>query len=150
MGYLPLMSLITYVLLCALVYGANGQFTPEVIPDVSTKCLLTQLLEVIAIRFGFYLMQVSVAILDLFALTGYKYLGLSVNMLIGMGLGHKVYYGVLVYFACATAFFLLKNMSNAVPKNTAETGPKREFVVVGCAASQIVTMWFLSQTKYLQ
>ena len=44
--YIPSMSLITYVLLCALCYGNAGQFDPEVIPDVCTKCFLANVVEV--------------------------------------------------------------------------------------------------------
>ena len=148
--YLPFMTLVTYVLLCAIVYGSSNEFTPAVIPDVTTKCLLTQLLEVLAIRLGFYLMQAPVAFLDLCAFTGYKYLGLCINMLLGMIIGFKGFYAALAYTALCTAFFLMKTLSNAIPKETAQGGPKREFVVLGCAASQFVTMWFLSQTKFLQ
>ena len=64
------MSLITYVLLCALTYGNAGQFNPEVIPDVCTKCFLANIVEVVAIRVGFYMMQTSVPFFDLFAYPG--------------------------------------------------------------------------------
>jgi hypothetical protein len=75
------MSLVTYVLLCALGYGTAGKFDTEVIPDVTTKCMVTQILEVLIIRFGLYMMQAPVPFLDLFSYTGYKYLGLCINML---------------------------------------------------------------------
>ena len=39
------MALITYVLLCGLLYGGAGEFNPEVLPDVTTKCFITQVLE---------------------------------------------------------------------------------------------------------
>ena len=58
--YLPLMSVITYCLLAALLYGTAGEFNPEVIADVTTKCLATQILEVLIIRFGLYMMQAPV------------------------------------------------------------------------------------------
>ena len=51
--YIPSMALLTYVLLCALCYGNAGKFDPEVLPDVLSKCLVSQILEVIAIRIGF-------------------------------------------------------------------------------------------------
>lgn len=148
------MTLITYVLLCALCYGNAGQFNPEVIPDVTTKCMVCQVLEVLLIRFGFYMMQAPVSFLDLFAYTGYKYLGLCVNMLIGLGLstlhfGHRGYYGTFLYTASACSYWMLKTMANNIPVITASTGPKREFMVVGFAALQFATMWFVSQTKFL-
>lgn len=152
--YLPFMSLITYVLLCALCYGTAKHFDPEVIPDVTTKCFVCQILEVLAIRFGFHLMQAPVPILDLFSYTGYKYLGLSINMFVGLllghlGYGHRAYYITFLWTASAITFFMLKTMANNIPVVTAAAGPKREVMVVCFAGSQFATMWFVSQTKFL-
>ena len=149
------MSLITYVLLCAFCYGNAGQFDPEVITDVCTKCFLAQILEVVAIRVGFYLMQTSVPFLDLWAYTGYKYLGLCINVMVGLlgrlfalG-GTTAYYVCFLWTASASAFFMLKIMSHTVPLQTAAEGPKREFMVLAFAACQPLFMWFVSQTKFL-
>ena len=154
--YIPAMSLITYVLLCGLCYGTSGQFDPEVLPDVTTKCMAIQVVEVLLFRLGFYLMQVPTNFIDLFAVTGYKYLGLTVNMLIGYSLslalvsgGHKGYYGMFLWTASAASYFMLKYMANNTPTVTASTGPKREFVVLAFAGSQFASMWFLGQTKFL-
>lgn len=152
--YLPLMSLITYVLLCALCYGTAKHFDPEVIPDVTTKCFVTQILEVLAMRFGYHLMNAPVPILDLFSYTGYKYVGLSINMFVGLmlahfGYGHRAYYITFLWTASAITFFMLKTMANNIPVVTAATGPKREVMVVAFAGSQFATMWFVSQTKFL-
>lgn len=154
--YLPLMSAVTYVLLSALLAGTAGQFNPEVIPQVFTRCLLTQILEVVAIRLGFYLMDSPVAILDLFSYTSYKYLGLCLNMLVGIVVGHfglffgsRGYYATFLWTATAASYFMLKTMANNIPLQTAHNGPKREVMVVVFAASQFATMWFVSQTKFL-
>mmetsp|Transcript_17433 Transcript_17433/g.25176 ORF Transcript_17433/g.25176 Transcript_17433/m.25176 type:complete len:365 (+) Transcript_17433:46-1140(+) len=152
--YIPSMALITYVLLCALCYGTAGKFNPEVLPDVCTKCFVTQIIEVLVIRACFYTMQAPVAILDLFSYTGYKYLGLCVNMLAGMasghfGFGHTAYYLFFLWTASAVAFFMLRTMANNIPTTTASTGPKRELMVFLFAGSQFLTMWFVSQTKFL-
>ena len=148
------MSLITYVLLSALCYGTAGDFNPEVIPDVTTKCFVTQILEVLALRFGFYLMQAPVALLDLFSYTGYKYLLLCINLMVGLlfshfGFGSRGYYACFCWTASAAAFFMLKTMANNIPLQTASAGPKREVMVLVFAASQLATMWFVSQTKFL-
>eukprot|EP00980_Cylindrotheca_fusiformis_P029765 scaffold23831_cov127-Cylindrotheca_fusiformis.AAC.4 len=152
--YVPVMSLITYSLLAALCYGTAGKFNPEVIADVTTKCFFTQLLEVALIRFGLYTMQVSVAILDLVSYTGYKYLGLTINMLFGLGLSHLGYgtsgfYVTFLWTASAAFYFMLKTMTFSIPEETAAAGPKRSFMVLGFAASQVATMWFVSQTQFL-
>mmetsp|Transcript_17025 Transcript_17025/g.25427 ORF Transcript_17025/g.25427 Transcript_17025/m.25427 type:complete len:466 (-) Transcript_17025:148-1545(-) len=100
--YIPFMSLITYVLISALCYGTAGQFDPDVIVNVTTKCIFTQLVEVCLFKIGVYIMSSSsgsnggdlgnntgsgggVAFWDLFAFTGYKYLALTCNLIIGFG-----------------------------------------------------------------
>ena len=154
--YIPMMSLITYVLLCGLCYGTSGQFNPEVLPDVTTKCVLIQILEVLLFRLGFYMMQVPTGMIDLFSVTGYKYLGLTINMLVGYSLslalvsgGHKGYYAMFLFTASSASYFMLKFMANNIPTVTASSGPKREFVVLAFAGSQFASMWFLGQTKFL-
>lgn len=155
--YLPSMSLITYCLLCALCYGTAGQFNPEVIADVTTKCFVTQIVEVLVIRFGLYMMETPMAFLDLFSYTGYKYLGLTVNILFGMLLGmlSNTYYGRMGFYitflwtASAAFYFMLKTMANNIPVETSSQGPKRELMVLAFAASQAVSMWLVSQTKFL-
>lgn len=148
--YIPVMSLLTYVLLAAVSYGNSGEFTPEVLPDVSTKCVLTQIAEVGVIRLGFYSMQVHAPLLDLWAYTGYKYPGLCVSVCLGLaGLGRAGFYVGFLWTAACASYVMLKTMSNAVPKHTATAGPKRDVMVVAFAASQFATMWFVSQTKHL-
>ena len=152
--YLPVMSLITYCLLCALCYGTAGQFNPEVIADVTTMCFITQIAEVLIIRLGIYMMQTSIPFLDLFSYTGYKYLGLTINILFGILFGYldwgrSGFYVTFVWTASAASFFMLKTMANNIPVETAATGPKREVMVLAFAASQAASMWFVSQTKYL-
>jgi len=152
--YLPLMSLITYCLLSAFLYGTAGQFNPEVIADVITKCFATQVAEVLIIRGCLYTMQASIPFLDIFSYTGYKYLGLTISILCGiifkrLDWGRSSFYGAFLWTASAAAWFMLKTMANNIPTETASTGPKRDVVVLAFAASQIATMWFVSQTKYL-
>mmetsp|Transcript_48311 Transcript_48311/g.72032 ORF Transcript_48311/g.72032 Transcript_48311/m.72032 type:complete len:316 (+) Transcript_48311:1918-2865(+) len=155
--YLPCMSLITYVLLCAILYGTAGKFDPEVLPDVTTKCFVTQLLEVGLIRFGFYMMQANTSFLDLLAFTGYKYVGLCLNMLVGLLVGHvfgggqRSYYVCFLWTASAASFFMMKTMDNAIPQQVVSGNgvPKRQVMVLLFAASQFATMWFVSQTRLL-
>jgi len=152
--YIPLMALITYVLLCALCYGSAGEFNPEVLPEVAKWCFGTQAVEVLLLRGGFYAMEAPCAFLDLFSLTGYKYLGLCINMLVGLALstlghGYAAYYLAFFWTASAFGFFVLKTLSNNVPRRTAAKGTNRRLVVAGFPLFQLATTWFLSQTKFL-
>ena len=152
--YLPIMSLITYCLLSAFLYGTAGQFNPEVIADVISKCSVTQFLEVLVIRSCLYMMQAHIPFLDIFSYTGYKYLGLTISMLCGivfkhLELGTASFYGAFLWTASAAAWFMRKTMDSNIPLETASTGPKRDIMVLAFSASQVATMWFVSQTKYL-
>ena len=48
--YIPTMSMVTYVLLSGVLYGTSGEFSPEIIQDLTMYCLLTQCMEVCGIR----------------------------------------------------------------------------------------------------
>ena len=91
----------------------------------------------------------------MWAYTGYKYLGLSINMVVAM-LGRLIslggttsYYASFLWTASAATFLMLKIMSHTVPMQTAHGGPKREVMVLAFAAIQPLVMWFVSQTKFL-
>lgn len=99
-------------------------------------------------------MQVPAAFLDLIAYTGYKYLGLVINMFIGMTLGHlgygqRAYYITFLWTASAASYFMLKTMDKNIPLVTAAAGPKRQVMVLAFGVSQFITMFFVSQTKFL-
>ena len=151
--YIPLMSFISYVLLCAMVYGNAGKFSPQVLPQVASLCFGCQIAEVLGIRFGIYVLQAPIAMLDLLSYTGYKYLGLCLNMLAGMalnhfGMGKEAYYVFFVYTGIAASWFMLKTMANNIPV-VAATGPKRDMIVLAFAASQAVVMYVVGKTKFL-
>jgi protein transport protein YIF1 len=147
------MSLITYVLLSAMCYGTADEFNPEIIPDVAFKCALYQTIEVLVISGGFYAMQVPISFLDLFSYTGYKYVGLCMNMIAGIIVGTFGWFGTRGYYVCflwtatASAYFMLRTMSNNIPLHTSPVGPKREVMVLAFAALQYFIMWMVSQTK---
>lgn len=195
------MSLITYVLLCALCYGTAGQFDPDVLINVTSKCIVMQLLEVCLFKLGIYMtisnnnssgmssdsmdmkinpqvqqqqqQKLSIAFLDLFAFTGYKYLALTCNMIIGYslsvmlaktgnsGYGQKGYYIMFLWTASSVSYFMLKTMANNIKKieptnyyqqqmqEKNNTNAKRELMILIFALSQFVTLWYLGQTKFL-
>merc|ERR1711937_893763 len=62
--YIPTMSLITYVLLCAICYGSTGDFDPDFLSYTAKSCFFSQILEVLFYRFCFYLMRVPCKFLD--------------------------------------------------------------------------------------
>jgi hypothetical protein len=96
--YLPTMAFITYVLVCGLLKGTRMQFHPEVLVTTSSAALLAQILEVAALKACFFsLAAEGVSMLDLVSYTGYKYVGLTINTVVGLFLGSTAYYLSLIY-----------------------------------------------------
>jgi hypothetical protein len=140
--YIPLMSFITYVLLVGLRKGMGSGFTPEVLIQSVWRCLILQLCETVVMKFGLSLMQVPLPFLDIFAYTGYKYVGLCINTA-AKGVGTTVAVLVAVYTCGALGFFVLKAMAAVVPLTTS-SGPPRHLMLLGFAAIQAVVAFILS------
>lgn len=51
----------------------DGRFSPDIIGQVGTYCLVMQGFEIGLIKFGLYLLHTPFPVLDLVAFTGYKY-----------------------------------------------------------------------------
>lgn len=150
--YLPLMSFVTYILVCSYIKGTNGKFTPEVLTQVMYSCLGFQLLEILVIRCGLYALQAAPSpILDLVANTGYKYIGLCVNMVVGMFLGSSAYYCALLWTGTTTTYFMLKVLANNHVK-VAQDSPSfaaRTPALWSFAFLQFVSIWWLGYGRDL-
>lgn len=132
--YIPLMSLITYALLVGLRKGMESGFTPEVLIQTVSRCLMLQIFEVIVIKSGLRLMQVPLSFLDVFSYTGYKYVGLCLDTL-ARCLGRTAGFVIALYTSFALALFILKAMAAVVPAATT-FGPPRHLMLLGFAAFQ--------------
>jgi len=146
--YLPLMSFVTYVVLTSYVKGTNGQFTPEVLSQVTYSCLAWQLLEVLVIRLGLYMLSVQAApLLDLVANTGYIYVGLCVNMLVGVLLGKTAYAASVCWTGGMASFFMLKTLSNNYARGGGggdeQSKALRMPLLWSFAVLQFVSIWWL-------
>eukprot|EP00903_Cladosiphon_okamuranus_P012030 g11295.t1 len=141
--YVPLMSFITFVLVTGYAKGSSGagKFSPEDLTEVTSSCVILQLLEVLLIRLGLYLLNSPAVVLDLVAYTGYKYVGLCINMTLGICLGKTAYYVALLWTGSMASFFMFKTMAHTVPTGSAS----REIMILGFAALQLLSMWWLGQ-----
>ena len=147
--YLPVMSFITFVLLTGLIRGTRMQFTPAVLSDVTNACLVTQILEVAVIKLGLHLLSsATVPLLDLVAYTGYKYIGLVFNSLVGMLLGGTAYYVALVYTGCAAVFFMANTLSHVMEESDSHLSApsKRNYLLLGTSGLQFLLMWWLGNS----
>lgn len=99
--------------------GGTG-FTPEILIQSVWRCLILQICETVIIKFGLSIMQVPMAFLDVFAYTGYKYIGLCINTISRL-FGNGFSFVVALYTCGTLAFFILKAMAAVVPA-TVSTG----------------------------
>mmetsp|Transcript_51541 Transcript_51541/g.66004 ORF Transcript_51541/g.66004 Transcript_51541/m.66004 type:complete len:157 (-) Transcript_51541:216-686(-) len=145
------MSFVTYIVVCSYVKGTNGKFTPEVLNEVMYSCLIFQCLEVLLIRSGLYMLSVQNApILDLVANTGYKYVGLCINMLLGLLFGRSTYMCALVWTGSNAAYFMLKTLSNNYGRVGDESSKALRIPLLwSFAALQMVSIWWLGYSGEL-
>jgi hypothetical protein len=143
--YIPLMSFVTYCLLCGLSRGmGSSNFSPDVIIQSIWRCLLLQIIETAAIKFTTNYLAVSVFFVDIFAITGYKYVGLSINTLTRIMNG---YLNILVtfYTSAMIAYFVLKTLASMVPQSSGqENGSTRVMILFGFGVVQLLLILFLS------
>lgn len=144
--YIPLMSFITYVLLYGLSRGMGGgatKFSPDLIINSVWRCLILQILEAVIIKFSANFLSVSVPFLDIFALTGYKYVALSLNTFSRLLNGY-LNMVVSLYTSSMIAYFVLKSLATLVPPSQAENNSSRIFILLGFGAFQMLLIFFLS------
>lgn len=162
--YLPMMGFLTFALVASFIKGTAGNFEPDVLPAVITSCGMFQLFEVALLKAGLYVMQTPSSFLELFAFSGYKYIALCVNMALGVAFGRNAYLISLAWTGSSTTWFMLKTMAHFVPVaaagegaqhpslggNSGGGGPPREFVLLGFALLQFVSIWFLGYGRIKQ
>ena len=139
--YIPLMSFITYALLIGLRKGLGSGFTPDILINSIWRCLILQLCETMVIKFGLTVMQVPLPMLDVFAYTGYKYVGLSLST-VARALGGTISLLVGFYSSASLGYFILKSMAAVVPASHS-TGPPRHLMLLGFAAIQFFVSFIL-------
>ena len=71
--YIPLMGFVTYILLEAIKMGFNNNFHPDVLTGTASTAFFIILIEVFVVKFGCYLLNVSVSISDLISYCSYKF-----------------------------------------------------------------------------
>merc|ERR1712032_148576 len=82
------MGFITYVILYCLVQGLQEKFAPDMLSSMLTLCLVVLVLETAAAKAALYVAGSPEApVVDLVVLFGYKYLHLSVQLLVGLVIG---------------------------------------------------------------
>ena len=113
--YIPIMSLVTYILVSTLLAGLRGQFQPELLGKTASVALAIVFIEILGLKLGTYLLSISNTsqLLDLVAYSGYKFVGVIVTITVasavngGKGTGGWVGWSVFLYTFLANSLFLV-------------------------------------------
>jgi hypothetical protein len=117
------MAFVTYILLSAFLSGIQGHFNPEDFSVTASYAFAVVLFEIVAIKFGCYLLSIGGQgqVLDLVAYGGYKFVGIVVTMLVRLvgilgrrdsegaskGMGRWIEWGVFIYCFLGLGFFMV-------------------------------------------
>ena len=147
------MAFVTYILLAGVALGTQDRFTPEQLGVVSSASLVWLVIEILAILFSMYVLQVSTDLkyLDLLAYCGYKYVGMLLILIGSMLFESSGYYITLLWCSITICFFLIRTLKLAIIPHGAEDayshGNKRRlYMLLVIALAQPVLMWWLTRS----
>ncbi|KAG4108552.1 COPII-coated vesicle component Hrf1 [Neocallimastix lanati (nom. inval.)] len=147
--YIPVMSCVTYIILCAITMTTAGEFNPEVLGATSLKVFSLLVGEVLLMKFICYLMSISadVAFLDLIAYSGYKFVGVIFVSILNHLTSKVITYLIYTYISLALGFFMLRSMKYFVlTDQSLSTNTQRRnkiHFLFFIALMEIVISWFL-------
>ena len=145
--YIPTMGLFTFVLIIGLLKGQSMHFTPEVLYDVAVSAMMSQLLEIIIIRAGMYMFNLeTLSLFELGAYTGYKYVGLCINMVVALLFGWWMYYPTLIYTGLSMAFFMVRSLNASIVKSEHRANMKATYFLAVIGFCEILLMWYEAYT----
>lgn len=165
--YIPVMSLVTYILLSTLIAGLRGQFQPELLGSKAATGLIVVVAEILGLKLGTYILSISneSQLMDLVAYSGYKFVGVIVTIAVaeivngGKGTGGWVGWGVFLYTFLANSLFLMRSLKYVLlPENNvdprgggmqtdsrAKRNQRTQFLFFYSYIVQFVLMWILSR-----
>uniref|UniRef100_K3W6M8 Uncharacterized protein n=1 Tax=Globisporangium ultimum (strain ATCC 200006 / CBS 805.95 / DAOM BR144) TaxID=431595 RepID=K3W6M8_GLOUD len=144
--YIPLMGFLTYILIVGYNKGASNQFSPDVIGNDASYCLVMQLVEIGVLAACLYVLNSSISFWDLVSFSGYKYIPLVINTVVYQLAGPIAYYIVLLYTGIAVSFFTLNCMKGSVAEPTPENRAFRNYLLFGVSCLQLVLVCWISYT----
>ncbi|KAL2147089.1 hypothetical protein VTI28DRAFT_971 [Corynascus sepedonium] len=157
--YIPVMSLVTYIFLQALISGLKGQFQPELFGYIATTALVAVIVEILGLKLGCYLLSISneSQLLDLVAYSGYKFVGVIVTISVaevvngGKGTGGWVGWTVFIYTFLANSLFLMRSLKYVLlPENNNDNrGPMQTMHPLDSRAKRNQRTQFLFFYSYI-
>jgi hypothetical protein len=103
------MAFVTYILLSACFAGLAGKFHPELLGITASKSFAVVIFEILGLKLGCYLLNINSPsqLLDLVAYSGYKFVGIIVNLAAAHMVSRSFAWVVFAYTFLANAFFLV-------------------------------------------
>eukprot|EP00047_Mylnosiga_fluctuans_P011476 m.21624 g.21624 ORF g.21624 m.21624 type:complete len:259 (-) comp3648_c0_seq2:96-872(-) len=151
--YIPSMAFVTYILVVGLVLGTVGRFSPEQLGIAASSAMGWLLLEVFVCYAALYLLNIAFnGVLELVALSGYKYVGLIAAVLAYVVTQSSVVFYVVLAEACAShGIFYYATMFNCLAINqTGNREKQRLFVIVYAALQALVMAWSAMRLVFLE
>ncbi|BFZ11963.1 hypothetical protein BsWGS_15002 [Bradybaena similaris] len=149
--YIPAMAFVTYILVAGMVLGIQGRFTPEQLGGQASSALAWLIFELVAFSLSFYIMNLNTSLkyLDIISYCSYKFVGMTVSLLAGIGFGRGVYYCVLLWFCISLVVFLMRTLKiQIMPHQTDDghtKGAKRSlYMMLSMSLVQPCLMWWLT------
>lgn len=127
--YIPIMSLITYILLSTVLAGIRGTFKPEILGSITTTSIFVILVEMAILRLAIYILNITneSQLIDLAAYSGYKFVGVIVTLFLaevftgGQGTSNWIGWALFIYTWMANAFFLVSAPCIPIPTAAQES-----------------------------
>ncbi|CAF0922752.1 unnamed protein product [Adineta steineri] len=153
--YIPLMSVMTYVLVAGLVLGTQNRFTPEQLGMHASSALVWNIIEIGLLCLTFYILNIQSKLrtLDLIAYCGYKYVGM-IAALSSYLATHSlfVYRCSLLYVSISLSYFLIKCLRLKILPDTsgshtynANGNARRVYLLLAIVLIQPLFIWYLTR-----
>ncbi|EAW08743.1 protein transporter YIF1 [Aspergillus clavatus NRRL 1] len=167
--YIPVMAIVTYILLSAMLAGFRGNFHPELLGSTTTTAIAVIVFEILCLKLAMYILSINneSQLLDLVAYSGYKFVGIIATLVTseiltpGRGTGGWVGWVVFIYTFLANAFFLLRSLKYVLlPDSTSDASMRAgsmhtvarsqrnrrtQFLFIYSYIIQFIFMWVLSR-----
>jgi len=128
-----------------------SRFTPDVLGTTSSTAVATIILEVFLLKVSTWLCNFPpIPILELVAYSGYKFVGITINIIAGIILGNYGFYGTFIFTILATCLFLVNTFRALIPTPLGETQTVilRYYFLMCLTALQIVSTLFLCYLEF--
>ncbi|KAJ3268163.1 hypothetical protein HK104_005455 [Borealophlyctis nickersoniae] len=163
--YIPVMAFVTYILMIGIQLGLEATagktpdptkktlktFTPDVLGLTGTTAFFMICTEVMFIKLGCYLLNISaegVGLLDLVAYSGYKFIPIIITLLAKWFLPKWAMYVIFAYLMICLGFFTMRTLKYIVVPDAinpvVQTARKRRInFLFSVSALQIFFSWLL-------